>query len=106
MCGDAVAHQRLVETVIEPVESAGGELLRTLGSYLEGGGALEACARALFVHPNTVRYRLRRVSELTGLVPADPRDQLVLRTALVAGRLAAADRTPDAPAYTPDQHRR
>jgi hypothetical protein len=106
MCGDAVAHQRLVETVIEPVESAGGELLRTLGSYLEGGGALEACARALFVHPNTVRYRLRRVSELTGLVPADPRDQLVLRTALVAGRLAAADRTPDASAYTPDQHRR
>ncbi|MCW0212378.1 MAG: helix-turn-helix domain-containing protein [Pseudonocardia sp.] len=101
MCGDEMAHRRLVETVIEPVEAAGGELLRTLGSYLEGGGALEACARALFVHPNTVRYRLRRVSELTGLLPADPRDQLVLRTALVAGRLAAAERGRDAPGHRP-----
>ena len=33
------------------------------------GGSLEATARALFVHPNTVRYRLRRVAEVTGLRP-------------------------------------
>lgn len=87
MCGDPAAHRRLVETVIAPLETAGGELLRTLAGYLEGGAVLEACARELFVHPNTVRYRLRRVSELTGRVPTDPRDALVLRTALVAGRL-------------------
>ena len=48
---------------------------------------LKACARALFVHPNTVRYRLRRVSEITQLDPADPRDALVLRTAVIVGRL-------------------
>ena len=87
MCGDPAAHRRLVETVIAPLEAAGGELLRTLAGYLEGGAVLEACARELFVHPNTVRYRLRRVSELTGRVPTDPRDALVLRAALVAGRL-------------------
>jgi DNA-binding PucR family transcriptional regulator len=90
LSGDPAAHARLVEGVVAPLDAAGGELLRTLASYLEGGGALEACARLLFVHPNTVRYRLRRVSELTGLVPSDPRDALVLRTALVAGRLGAA----------------
>ena len=39
-------------------------------TYLEQGYSLEATARLLFVHPNTVRYRLRRVSELTGLVPS------------------------------------
>lgn len=89
LLGDAAAHRRLVCTVVEPLEGAGGELLHTLETYLEGGGALEACARTLFVHPNTVRYRLRRVAELTGRAPTDPRDALVLRTAVVAGRLRA-----------------
>ncbi len=87
LSGDPAAHRRLVEACMDPLEAAGGELLRTLAGYLEGGGALEACARALFVHPNTVRYRLRRVSELTGRNPTDPRDALVLRTALVVDRL-------------------
>ncbi|WP_338051203.1 helix-turn-helix domain-containing protein [Pseudonocardia acidicola] len=99
MSGDPEAHRQLVEGVVAPLAAAGGELLRTLAAYLEGGSALEACARALFVHPNTVRYRLRRVSELTGRTPTDPRDALVLRTALMAGRLAAAAR-PDTPAET------
>jgi hypothetical protein len=87
LAGDAVAHRRLVESIIAPLDAAGGELLHTVATYLEGGGALEACARALFVHPNTVRYRLRRVSDLTGRNPTDARDALVLRTALVAARL-------------------
>jgi DNA-binding PucR family transcriptional regulator len=87
LVGDPAAHRRLVATVVEPLEGAGGELLHTLESYLEGGGVLESCARALFVHPNTVRYRLRRVAELTGRAPTHPRDALVLRTAVVAGRL-------------------
>ncbi|WP_345422247.1 helix-turn-helix domain-containing protein [Pseudonocardia xishanensis] len=86
--GDPTALGVLLETVIAPLDAAGGELLRTLATYLEGGGSLEACARALFVHPNTVRYRLRRVSELTGRSATDPRDAHVLRTALLAGRLA------------------
>jgi DNA-binding PucR family transcriptional regulator len=73
--------------VVAPLRAAGGELLATLTTYLDGGGVLEACARTLFVHPNTVRYRLRRVGEVTGRVPTDPRDAQVLRTALVAARL-------------------
>ena len=85
LAGDAVARARLVAAVA-PLSTA-GELRRTLEVYLEGGGALEACARALFVHPNTVRYRLRRVSEITQLDAADPRDALVLRTAVIVGRL-------------------
>jgi DNA-binding PucR family transcriptional regulator len=87
LVGDATALRALVDLVVAPVEAASGELLRTLAAYLEGGGSLEACARALFVHPNTVRYRLRRVSELTGRSATDPRDAHVLRTALLAGRL-------------------
>jgi hypothetical protein len=87
LAGDPVAHRKLADDVVGPIAAAGGELLHTLGAFLDGGGALESCARALFVHPNTVRYRLRRVSELTGLHPTVPRDALVLRVAVIATRL-------------------
>jgi DNA-binding PucR family transcriptional regulator len=85
--GDPAARRRLVDSVVTPLTAAGGELLRTLAAYVEGGGALEACARTLYVHPNTVRYRLRRVGEVTGHSPTDARDAFVLRTALVVARL-------------------
>jgi DNA-binding PucR family transcriptional regulator len=91
LAGDPWAKAELIATVVQPLTSAGGELGRTLASYLDGGGALESCARALFVHPNTVRYRLRRVTEVTGLDPTDPRASLVLRIALIVGRLSASE---------------
>ncbi|MGQ0483506.1 MAG: PucR family transcriptional regulator [Pseudonocardia sp.] len=87
LAGDPHARTQLVGQVVDPLGAAGGELARTLASYLDGGGGLEQCARKLFVHPNTVRYRLRRVSEVTGRNPTDPRDALVLRLALILGRL-------------------
>ena len=43
----------------------------------------------LFVHPNTVRYRLRRVAELTEYIPSAGRDGFTLWVAVVLGRLAA-----------------
>jgi DNA-binding PucR family transcriptional regulator len=55
--------------------------------YLDAAGVLEAAARRLFVHPNTVRYRLRRVAELTGQHPGEARGALVLRLALGLDRL-------------------
>jgi DNA-binding PucR family transcriptional regulator len=91
LAGDPFAKAQLITSVVQPLTSAGGELGRTLASYLDGGGALESCARALFVHPNTVRYRLRRVSEVTGLDPTDPRHALVLRIALIMGRLSPSE---------------
>jgi hypothetical protein len=90
LCGDATARQRLAEDVLAPLHDAGGELLRTLAAYLEGGASLEGCARTLYVHPNTVRYRLRRIGELSGLAPTDPREAFVLRAALVADRMGRA----------------
>nr|WP_177238257.1 helix-turn-helix domain-containing protein [Pseudonocardia ammonioxydans] len=90
LCGDPAARRRLAEDVLAPLHDAGGELLRTLSAYLEGGGSLEGCARALYVHPNTVRYRLRRIGELVGRSPTDPREAFVLRAALVADRVGRA----------------
>jgi hypothetical protein len=90
LAGDAAGAEQLVEEVYRPVVAAGGRLLQTLSVYLEAAGSLEATARVLFVHPNTVRYRLRRVTELTGRIPGDPRDGFALRVALAVGRLSDA----------------
>lgn len=48
-------------------------LLDTFGAWLDSGGSAEQTARHLFVHPNTVRYRLRRLEERTGRSLSDPR---------------------------------
>ncbi|MEC3979400.1 PucR family transcriptional regulator [Amycolatopsis sp. H20-H5] len=88
LSGDPEAERLLIEQIAKPLEDAGPSLLQTVETYLESGGVLETCARALFVHPNTVRYRLRKAAELTGRYAADPRDALVLRIALTVGRLA------------------
>ncbi|GAA3361930.1 MULTISPECIES: CdaR family transcriptional regulator [Saccharopolyspora] len=90
LAGDPEAERQLVEGIVLPLVDAGGALLETVDTYLELGGVLENCARQLYVHPNTVRYRLRRVAELTGRTPANARDALVLRVALSVGRLARA----------------
>ena len=86
--GDTAAVDALVTSVYEPLLAGGTALLDTLTTYLEQGSSLEATARMLFVHPNTVRYRLRRVTELTGYTPAAGRDGFILWTAIALGRLA------------------
>jgi PucR-like helix-turn-helix protein/diguanylate cyclase with GGDEF domain len=85
--GDQTAAAELIRDVYEPLLSGGSALIETIATYVEQGFSLEATARLLFVHPNTVRYRLRRVSELTGLSPASGRDGFTLWVAIVLGRL-------------------
>jgi hypothetical protein len=87
--GDARAEELLRSEVYAPLATAGSPLLATLDAYLAHGGALEPAARSLFVHPNTMRYRLRRVAEITGRDPWVPRDMLALNVALILGRLGA-----------------
>ena len=87
LAGDGHARRALVAHVYEPIAETGPVVVDTLAAYLESGSSVEAAARLLFVHPNTVRYRLRRVVELSGLTPANPRDAYTLRLALTLGRL-------------------
>jgi hypothetical protein len=67
---DATALETLVEHWIGPLveydRDHHSELLKTLVAYLEEFGALEATASKLFVHRNSLRYRLVRIAELTG----------------------------------------
>lgn len=88
LCGDATAIAVLDAEVMRPLADAGPALTETLDAYLDSGGAIEACARRLFVHPNTVRYRLKRIADFTGRDPTAPRDAYMLRVAATVGRLS------------------
>jgi DNA-binding PucR family transcriptional regulator len=85
--GDPLARTALAERVAVPLQSAGGEVLETVRTVLGNGGNLEATARALFVHTNTVRYRLKRAAELTGYSATDPRGAWTLQLALALAQL-------------------
>jgi DNA-binding PucR family transcriptional regulator len=86
VAGDPEAREDLHRVYAE-IAAAGGGLLETLTVYFDSGNSLEGAARLLFVHPNTVRYRLRRVADVCALSPSDPRDAFSLRLALVIGRM-------------------
>lgn len=88
LAGDQHARQHLIDDVYRPLAQARGGLLDTTVTLLEHAGSLEGTARALFVHPNTVRYRIRRVADVCGFSPVRPRGAFVLRLALAVGRLA------------------
>jgi DNA-binding PucR family transcriptional regulator len=87
LMGDASAIVALHTDVMGPLAEAGPTLVETLDAFLDSGGAIESCARKLFVHPNTVRYRLKRITDFTGRDPTQPRDAYVLRVAATVGQL-------------------
>ncbi len=88
LAGDNTARRALVDRAYRRLAEADTAFLETAATYLELGRSLEATARALFVHPNTVRYRLKRVADITGWDPTHPREGFVLQVAITAGRLA------------------
>lgn len=86
LAGDGHARRTLAGEIY-PALAANKELLDTCVGFLDAGSSMEATARALFVHPNTVRYRLKRIQDVTGYNPADAREAYVLRMAITLGRL-------------------
>ncbi|MEU7891840.1 helix-turn-helix domain-containing protein [Nonomuraea sp. NPDC049152] len=57
---------RLLEPLFDYDAKHQSELVRTLGAFLDTAGSWNACAERMHVHVNTVRYRIRRIEELTG----------------------------------------
>ncbi len=100
LAGDGHARRQLVEEIFLPLAGARGTLLETLAAYFHQGSSLEATARVLFVHPNTVRYRLRQIGELTGFTPSDSRDAFTLEIALVLGRQSGRGEEFTQPSHT------
>ncbi len=94
LSGDGHARRQLVQEVYRPLADAGPATIDTVSTFLDHGGSIEGTARAMFVHANTVRYRLRGATERTGLSPSDPRQAYTYRVALTLGRLTSPDSTP------------
>jgi DNA-binding PucR family transcriptional regulator len=91
LIGDGDARRTLLQDVYRPLSRVGGPLLETLSVYLAEGRSLEGAARVLYVHPNTVRYRLRRVAAVTGWDPTDAREGFVLQLSIAVGLLVDSE---------------
>jgi PucR C-terminal helix-turn-helix domain/GGDEF-like domain len=81
----------LVRTVLGPVLELPAQdrssLLGTLAAWFDAGGSAVEAGKRIYCHPNTVRYRLRRLQEHTGRSLEDPRAAAELLAALEALRL-------------------
>jgi DNA-binding PucR family transcriptional regulator len=91
LASDQLAKQTLLQNYYLPLANHSVELLTTLRRYLENGGSLESTAKSLFVHANTVRYRLKRIQELLGEDMTNPRSSFVMQVAINLGLVSDAD---------------
>lgn len=87
LAGDALAKQTLIDKIYRPLAESSSELLETLIVYLDCGRSLEATSKQLFVHANTVRYRLKRISEIIGWDATGAHEAFVLQVAMVLGSM-------------------
>lgn len=73
--------QRWIGPLLDYDQQRGSDLVRTLFHYLDQGGRYEATAGALIVHRNTLKYRLQRIRQITGLDLSDPETSFNLQFA-------------------------
>ena len=81
------------DSILAPIEDGegayGGELMRSLEAFIECNGQWERAARQLYCHRHTLRYRIRRVEELTGRSLDSARDRIDFWLALRGRELVA-----------------
>ncbi|MCW2515760.1 MAG: hypothetical protein JWR11_4802, partial [Mycobacterium sp.] len=76
------ADDRLVDPRVAELREKDPTLVETLRVYLDSFGDVSTAASHLHVHPNTVRYRVRRIEEELGSSLADPDVRLLLSLSL------------------------
>jgi purine catabolism regulator len=83
---DDEALRLFCDSILGPIEASegpyGGELMRSLEAFIEENGQWERAARRLYCHRHTLRYRIRRVEELTGRNLSTARDRIEFWLAL------------------------
>ena len=81
---DLAPFGELVEPLLAHDRARRSDLVRTLRVYLAAGANASEAADRLFLHRNSLLYRLARIEELTGLDLKDPRARLALQLGLLA----------------------
>jgi purine catabolism regulator len=83
---DEEALRLFCDSILGPIEAGdghyGGELMRSLEAFIEENGQWERAAKRLYCHRHTLRYRIRRVEELTGRSLSSARDRIEFWLAL------------------------
>ena len=83
---DTDALRLFCDSLLGPIEHGeghyGGELMRSLEAFIECNGQWEAAARRLYCHRHTLRYRIRKIEELTGRDLSSARDRIEFWLAL------------------------
>ncbi|ADH65528.1 helix-turn-helix domain-containing protein [Nocardiopsis dassonvillei] len=72
-----------VSRLIEHDRAGGADLVRSLLAYLEAFGDARAAAERLHIHPNTLRYRVRRAASVSGIDLGDPGERLFTQLQLL-----------------------
>jgi len=90
---DDEALKLFCDSILGPIEASeghyGGELMRSLEAFIEENGQWERAARRLYCHRHTLRYRIKRVEELTGRNLGSARDRIEFWLALRGRELVA-----------------
>ncbi|HTY97346.1 MAG TPA: helix-turn-helix domain-containing protein, partial [Solirubrobacteraceae bacterium] len=90
---DEEALRLFCDSILGPIEASegpyGGELMRSLEAFIEENGQWERAARRLYCHRHTLRYRIRRVEELTGRNLSSARDRIEFWLALRGRQLVS-----------------
>ena len=71
-----------LQTLLDDDQARGGALVASVERYLDRFGDVRAAAADLHVHPNTLRYRIRRAEHVLGMRLDDPEDRLLLQIQL------------------------
>ena len=83
---DSEALRLFCDSLLGPIEHGeghyGGELMRSLEAFIECNGQWESAARRLYCHRHTLRYRIRKIEELTGRDLSSARDRIEFWLAL------------------------
>ncbi|MEW6243369.1 MAG: PucR family transcriptional regulator ligand-binding domain-containing protein [Bacillota bacterium] len=80
-------HHETIVPLLQYDEKTDSDLIRTLETYFSCQENIKATAQKMFIHPNTVRYRLNRISDLVGLSLERSEDRLNLQIGLKVHRL-------------------
>jgi purine catabolism regulator len=90
---DDEALRLFCDSILGPIEASegpyGGELMRSLEAFIEENGQWVRAARRLYCHRHTLRYRIRRVEELTGRNLGSARDRIEFWLALRGRQLVS-----------------
>lgn len=80
-------YKNTMKSLAYPTTKENIEMVRTIEVYLNCQCEISASARKLFVHRNTVKYRIGKAEELLNCSFSDPQDSLRIRVAIVIGKI-------------------